>query len=1084
MIELMLAALPLAVPSAPWLNGGKAPESPENVVAGHDWMNDSGLRCGCYDPSGNMLLNPSFESGRRYWVAIEERTAFIEDQIVTNVARTGRCSLLLRPWKPCGTACLVVDTNTDYVVSLYARSENDTQFSVVGKGVQNQVNKGESFKVVGGGKWQRIVYRFRSGPLQRETQISFRVGPHEVYVDDVQLERGTEATPYHGNPFALELLLDSPERSYCDARTDSKPRIRLAGPVGSTGKLRVSVTDVFQRKIFTAAKRFKLGKTGEVFLPLDDKALPKGTLVATVTVTPDPQLTTNNQQPTTSFTDYLRWTKIDYLDNTHLHKNLMLRPSLEGHVHDGTMKERHYRRMAHFGFGGYNYGEPESEEDVAMMTKYHVDTFDSHWCTGSWWLRKQKLNGKPYEWDGVYYDLRTNFPTAFLSWIEDNVAAAVRDRSLISRFALATEPMGEFTVLNKFELNAKDEYAKFILANYRGMKRGNPAAELMPYGAWNMFEQGRWEIADMLRRVKALDPNAPGYFPFVEVHSYRPRPIVEDDLVGFFQQLDRAGYPKIGVRIGEGSYYYPMWRQSYDVQRGCAPKGEYERVCVIPSYDLGWGERFSAMCVVREALWYYRHADRVKTNCSWNPAWLSGSEPIAWAAANNALANLLGNATFVEDVRFATDSRALVFDDGKGRTVAAVWREDADFDDGKAPGTTMTMAKMKGLEVLDLMGNRCAIEQSNNPNNRTITLPLSGFVVYLRVGNEQRKSLLKALKGAKSAADENVFPFVADFAIKGPAKGEIIIGNQLAGDYDVTVTADGRTEKLTLPAGGKKTVMVDLAESAVVDEAKVSVNTAVVKVARGIETQVAFTNRLTSIPYAKSPIDWSKVPIVKTGDPISTWWVNSSDFDELQNKAIRRYRVKAQRAWNERGLYLRFDVDDELPPSFCTADKLEGDYRGRYAHRRARLLVDPFCDALSRERYGLGKKCGWDDFAYDFVPITDKKAVCRRFLAPDLQLAGGVMDELKVGLEPRVRVDFRVRKGGYVYEIDVPYACLMPLELKAGQVFGMAYEVYGAVPKGEKNPLKLPAMRWNDNSDHIPHGEGKPTIWPQCILVK
>lgn len=45
MTGLMLAAaLTLQVPTAPWLNGGKAPDAQENICQGYDWMNDAGLR--------------------------------------------------------------------------------------------------------------------------------------------------------------------------------------------------------------------------------------------------------------------------------------------------------------------------------------------------------------------------------------------------------------------------------------------------------------------------------------------------------------------------------------------------------------------------------------------------------------------------------------------------------------------------------------------------------------------------------------------------------------------------------------------------------------------------------------------------------------------------------------------------------------------------------------------------------------------------------------------------------------------------------------------------------------------------------
>lgn len=90
---ILAAALTLQVPSAPWLNGGKAPDAPENISQGFDWMNDSGLRCPVYDEGGNILMNPSFEGGRRYW-RVQGNAMDVEDFYVTWCVREGtRCAL-------------------------------------------------------------------------------------------------------------------------------------------------------------------------------------------------------------------------------------------------------------------------------------------------------------------------------------------------------------------------------------------------------------------------------------------------------------------------------------------------------------------------------------------------------------------------------------------------------------------------------------------------------------------------------------------------------------------------------------------------------------------------------------------------------------------------------------------------------------------------------------------------------------------------------------------------------------------------------------------------------------------------------
>ena len=128
--------------------------TPASVVAepgpnGIDfWANDR-LHLPDYGASTNLILNPSFEAGFRYWGYLCYARSVIPlkysnfDTIDSNEAHSGSHSLRLRAVTlqdplPVGTFSLPLNQNANYTLSFYAKGSTATslQLNVWGRGAQ------------------------------------------------------------------------------------------------------------------------------------------------------------------------------------------------------------------------------------------------------------------------------------------------------------------------------------------------------------------------------------------------------------------------------------------------------------------------------------------------------------------------------------------------------------------------------------------------------------------------------------------------------------------------------------------------------------------------------------------------------------------------------------------------------------------------------------------------------------------------------------------------------------------------------------------------------------------------------------
>ena len=1035
-------------------------EKKGNSVGGVDFMQENNFHVAAFDQKRNYFINPSLESGFRYF-----KTAVGVD--CTNVlydkeAHSGKFSL--RPTGTFYSVGVVLKPDTEYTLSVWIKSLDDhpATIGVHPRGIHGYSSFLNRFSFTTRPphrQWQRVSGTFRTKPSMHEVTLWFeKHGKNNLLMDDFQLEEGGIAGEYAGNRMGLEILSDSPENPMADAGRKSKVRLAVRGPVGQTGTLEIRVSDFFDRKLFSGTVPFKIGEKGEQEIPFSDPSLfLNGIHLFCVTVRPD---------GLPEYTDYLRFYQFPYADNTKKHKNLQSTSIYGGTKPFLGSPEYELQLLRNSGIGALSYlgdtarkGERMTKEEYERIAKYGLsDLWGGVIWSKNW---KNEINGKPWSWNGKTIEALEAYPPKLLKWMEEMAYQQTKANPYTTFWSLPTEPRGRYRTL---VLGKNKEYAKLILAINRGIMRANPDAVFNPYGAWNMFQQGRNDVISILKACRELEPET--RFKVIDIHTYRSfpeSPDVEEDLLAFLKALAEIGYPDIKIKIGEGSYYYPMIRNLLNVNpwSGVAQKDGYSRI-VIPSYDLGWGERIGAAMVLRETLVYYKHADRVIANCSWCPVSIDNRHPVAWTLANAVLVDLLGNADFRKDIRFAPGARAYLFEDEKKHPVAAIWNFDERFDRGIAGGTSMTLdLRGRTAEWFDMMGNSCSVPRKDGKDR----IPLSGFPVFIRMKAGETELLAGAIENAEIASAARL-PLQFSATFRNAAEADVQITNPLTRTVKAEILTDREWKPIQLGPKGSLKVPFRL-KTAIPTERFAMIKLPIRVRYQGKTFDETFETAAIAVRHVKDGFDWKDIPSVKVPYlhvmKAGHKWKGESDLS-----------ASCRLAWNEKNLYLRFEVTDDrfLLPDSRTP------WGQRWNYDNIQLFFDSFGDG--RINFSRGVQ-GFDtnDFSYELLPVSKEKAVVYRRLAPDHQLTGGagcgfVADRIESGVTCR----FKAEGNKQIYDAVFPVRYLMPIQLSAGGTApGFAFEIYDRDVPDQGAPQKV-------SNVPLPYASGRPDAYPVMIFTK
>ena len=1017
----------------------------ECVVGGINFTGNNAMDVPQYDKERNVFLNPSFESGLRHWRTVPNEHHLV---LYDKEGHTGRCSAIF-PYYRSHSFGIPIEANKDYTLSFWAKSINGKK---IGTELQAWTYGGWGTrplrkKFVAEPEWKR-----HSFPIRFATRcccIGGESGKNVIY-DDFQLELGTNMTDYAGNPIGLQLKTDGGYNATCDDHVPANARLVVSGPIGAAGTVKVAVSDFFGRK--TYAGEFTFGITteiangyGENAFTLPESAWTRGVSVVRCDVTP----MDGGFKP---FRDYLRLNRFRFADNTKkLHEMIG--------VFGGTeWSERYLGYMRLHGIGSCSYAPKDKgeKEGWEQLQRFGIRNFGVHLFLNGRSGDIEKFKIGAYQTDKYtrYLDASKSpyketcaYSDEFLDWAEQSAYEFVKDHPWVDIYWCDTEPYHRVRTLREGRF---EEYAKFLMRLRKGMKRANPNAKLQITGNCSSARGFREPILRLMKACKAVDPTFT--VDWADVHVYRAfpeQPSLDADQLAFFKELDEAGFKDCPVNHGEGTYFYPMicseWMDLAPWQ-GCGVK-DPAYLCGVPSYDLGWGEIMGAAQTVRSYLMCYKNAPRLRSSTMWQPLGLDQEVAYAFAPAQAFLVDLLGDATFIEEIRFAPGSYAYVFDDGHGHVVAAVWKFDELVDRGRKNCDRTEMRGVPGLELFDMMGNR--VKAEGGDGRRTVCFPLGMFPYYLRVAKSERGKLVEAIKNA-DVIGKGALPLTFSACVDSLETMEVTVANTLSREVktDLAFGTNGAFSVMFKP-NERRAFSYRLPKPLPFD----AISDMAVPVSMSVGGRVESTSfliRVLPVKYVKDRPDWHKIPAA----PIANLWHVKGQPDW---KGPSDFSASVRMAWSEDGLRLRVEARDDV---FC-ADRSSGAARDMGAsawwdNDSVQFFFDTIGNGRDNARRGIFGM-DTDDYGYELLPNPDAKGmVVYRRGAPDPQLTGGFAEHgLQANMiEPGLKGVFFREKDRNVYEILFPKRYLMPAEFDEKSHPSFALMVHDRDQSGEKGTIK------------------------------
>ena len=1029
-----------------FLNPGHfEPESNTDVVAGINFRTNNDFAVPVYHPNGNLLMNPSFLSGMRYLripptVEPESLLCKTESKFGKYSARPG-FSLFSLP----------VQENAPYTFSFYAKSLDGKSNTVTVSGSSYIPFKTPPKRyTVSGSQWKRFEYVFR----QPSTAVSLSIrGSRDVVLDGLQLEQGERASIYQGSPFGLEMKTDSPFGSLVEHGSVFNARLLLRGPQNETGKAEVEISDFFKRRIFRKVFDFSIPENGECYLKLlEDHEYPRGVNIIKVKILP-----TRGR----AYTDYLRLTVIKYADNTKKNKNLHAAANVAPWTSITHLPQRYLDRMMKCAIGAVEYADRRawlglqdhlSPAASALYEKYRIENL-GHYLTDT---ALKKMNGKSIRipvigsWelqsDGFFWNQIKpgGYSDSFFQKVEEACFQLAKQHPEVRYWNTASEPDGT-EMLRK---GLYEEYAKFMLACYRGVKRANSGNLYRGAGACNMGEQGQQTVIQLLSAAQKLDPAV--RFDVIDIHPYRPfpeMPDVEKDFQIFLKRLEQIGYGDIKINLGEGAYFYPLIvSQWLDISPWASTTGSKDRYgrLLLPSYDLGWGERVGAAMIMRYWLFAYKYKKHLLSAATWCPMLLDHEHPFAWMAMSSALNDILGNAEFRKDIRFFPGAKSYLFEDEKGRAVAAVWYFEEEMDRGMKNASRMEFSSraFQKIEFLDMMGNPVTTEKKGD----VCILPLSNFPFFIRTEKGSLDALAEALAYSSVHLMDRL-PVQFSFHLVSPDTVRATAENLLSREQKLRISVGNSPEKdIVLPIHAKMDFPVKPAKNVSdsgITELSIPISMRIGKT----HFLKQFKSEVLGVRYVRDSFQWEEIPEIPFMYRRSSKPENTPEPGLYRYDGEKDFSAKLQIAWNEKALFLRIAVrDDHL---ICDPHVQTRPDRA-YASDGVQVFFDCFGDGKNKAALGIG---GFDenDCSYEFLPVNQKQALVYRRHAPDTQLTGGVLDCLMPhSLEKNVTCTFSWKNGVRLYEIIFPARYLMPMSLKAGATPGIGIVIF------DRDSLEIP----------------------------
>jgi hypothetical protein len=1002
----------------------------------------------------NLLPNPSFEQGLRYWRWWGGGGTYVPSNTpnysISTDAKFGKGALWIRPTQggqPMQSLPFPITKGKTYTVSFYGKAI--APGSSVTIGVDSAVD-GSTFD------WMKALSK--SYPLTTQwtrTSFSFTAdmqaaclliaGGSNFLIDGIQVEEGTQATDFIA-PKVEGNLLTSDSDNFLAASAPIDASFQLFGAPGLTGSVEFNLYNYYRETVFHAKDDFTLDKDGlaKLALPFDRKKLGTGIFV----------LKANYQlSDGAALRDYYRLSIMDFLENKHATKNLFSNISNAFTLTRGDANLRNYMR---WGFGATTYGFV-SQNAANLFAKYRITNFLS--VAG---------DGQAKNWSSVPPDLEKK--------IEDDAYKLVKSQPWGNGWAFQTESEGKSPMLISGNFA---EWAKLQLAFARGVKRANPNATVLPDGGTSGFGRlrGYREMGGYLAATEGKIK-----WDAIAVHPYGTLDGINgwDDFdvnIPLLQNLmKKYGYGSdTPIDFTEAYNITDTWIPDWG-DNGCYDNYQADK----PTYDWGWKEYLQAAWVARGYIMCLKYWPQVRSLSIWTstPFLDQYFAPLALCKIPNTLGHLFPNPKFKADVRPAAGVRGYVFEDEQGRGVAAIWCAIDKVEEGLERGPELSVNFGGAMpEFIDLMGNQRIVKAEHG----SVTIPLSPSPLFLRSASGGADDLAAALNNAEVSGSASALRVAIQPSLSGQLDASVsnLTNRALHGEL---VVGGNKIPFSTEPKGN---VIEPLAQKVDPTPGKMYPwNQSIgVNFANGRKDKVDWNMSFFYVPHTDKPLpsdpaapEWEKIPSVA----VTNWLLPKKPDGSTVPNAPDALKASYQLAWDKDNLYLRVSGADN---NFVLSDPATFKYD---PSRDSQLYGNDGClevyfDTGANGRTYQVKGYNPEDYRYDFyagnVQAVNGPGLVYRFMEPYHQLAGGLQMPSKLEASQGVKCQFQRTGNDYAYVVVFPRRYIEPLKLEAGWQAG-----FGLFLHDKDNPSESDGKGLSLATEPGVGCDARPDLWPIMIL--
>ena len=505
---------------------GDMQKTSETTPNGIDFWETDKLHLPDYGASRNLIMNPSFEAGFRYWAYPQFAQGMIPlkyqnfYQLDNKQAHSGSHSLRIKvlPIKcplPLGSFATPFVSGKQYTLSFYAKGSCDKNLEVClwGRELRNGDKFLQNIKPFSiSSEWKR--YSTPLVPDDRFGAIFFRAqmisaDPNQqeetVWLDDIQLEDGP-LTDFNQAPVSAQIT-STAWGNFIEFGRKPDFKLVIQSKPSISGTVSLGVEDFFFNKIFQDTYQFKTDKAGNASIELNKlnskifSAKTRGVFVINAVFS-----ISGINRP---FKDYFRFSIMDFLDNTQKNKNIFNLPYVYSLQSGGPDMERFMERERAIGFGSISYGFGHcaidfdyslDKERMQMLKKYGFESTGRDVV-----MTFSGENGEISEENGKFRMINIksmiNPTVEQLAEFENTCAVKARNRPWNKTwwFAHETNPGCDPLQSNP------DAFARFLLATLKGIKKGNPNAKvLIEGGPWSMDpEHGTKWVEGYIQNTKS-----------------------------------------------------------------------------------------------------------------------------------------------------------------------------------------------------------------------------------------------------------------------------------------------------------------------------------------------------------------------------------------------------------------------------------------------------------------------------------------------------------------------------------------------------------------------------------------------------